>query len=516
MWLPPALPRAVCALAIVLTAARMPADEPQFCIAGTVVNASTGEPVGRAAVTIPQSAPQSAALTDAAGAFRFCNLPAGPYFANAEKPGFAAAGSRVLVGPSREDLVLRLNPLGVITGRVADAAGEPLENVRIEVLAIQVTRGRRQVHLESAAATDDRGYYRLPNLEAGRYYLRAAGWDKPQRDPDAHEGFAALYYGGAPELASAVPVAVEAGRDLPADFTLSLRAAYRVHGVIIGFSPRQPAQVELLGADGEPGGTAVTLEGASGVFEIHGVLPGSYTVRVTQGEGLERRRRELALQVRGDMHTVTVPLDASVALRGKVRVAESAEAGAPRSPNCAIRLSPAGPWITGQADLEAETDAAGEFAIEGVLPGHYRLAMECAGGYVSAVHMGDTDLLETGELRITPGAAPPPIEAMLATDGGTADVTASGEGETGPASVVLVPVDRGEYRTQFAHFTAHFAFLQVAPGDYQVYAWTGSPEAFEYANPDARQAWAGRAVSVHVGAREHQSVSVKITAAEAP
>ncbi len=512
MWFPPALPRAVCALAIVLTAARMPADEPEFCIAGTVVNASTGEPVRRAAVTIPQSA----ALTDAAGNFRFCNLPAGPYFANAEKPGFAAAGSRVLVGPSREDLVLRLTPLGAITGRVADAAGEPLENVRIEVLAIQVTHGRRQVRLESAAASDDRGYYRLPNLEAGRYYLRAAGWDKPQRDPDAHEGFAAVYYGGATELASAVPVEVEAGRDLPADFTLSLRAAYQVRGVIIGFSPRQPAHVELLGPDGEPGGTAVTLDGASGVFEIHGVLPGSYTVRVTQGEGLERRRRELALQVRGDMHTVTVPLDTSVALRGNVRMAASANASAPRSPGCAIRFSPAGPWISGEGDLEAETDAAGEFAIEGLLPGRYRLAMECAGGYVSAVRMGDTDLLESGELRITPGAVPPPIEAVLGADGATVAVTASQEGESGPASLVLVPVDRGEYRTRFAHFTGHFNFAQVAPGDYQVYAWTGSAEAFEYANPDARQTWAGHAVSVHVGAREHQAVRVKITAAEAP
>ena len=62
--------------------------------------------------------------------------------------------------------------------------------------------------------------------------------------------------------------------------------------------------------------------------------------------------------------------------------------------------------------------------------------------------------------------------------------------------------------------SAKLTFPGVAPGDYQAYAWTGSPEAFEYANPDARQAWAGPAVSVHIGERDRQSLALKIAAGE--
>ena len=191
-------------VAVDLAAAPLRADQPEFCVGGTVLNAQTGEPLRRAAVTIPEAA----ALTDAAGAFRFCSLPAGAYYANAEKPGFVAAGASVVVGPSRENVVLRLQPLCVIGGKVADAAGEPAPNVLVQLLAIQVAEGRRKVRVESAVAADDRGEYRLAGLSAGRYYLRVAGWEGATGNPDEGEAFAPVYYGGAAELASAAPVRV--------------------------------------------------------------------------------------------------------------------------------------------------------------------------------------------------------------------------------------------------------------------------------------------------------------------
>jgi hypothetical protein len=142
--------------------------------------------------------------------------------------------------------------------------------------------------------------------------------------------------------------------------------------------------------------------------------------------------------------------------------------------------------------------------------------LDCASGYISAVHMGDTDLLATAELSIPPGTAAPPIEAVLASDGGTLDVTPSADGDPGPAWVVLVPASGYDLHTRFARLVAKVTFAGLAPGDYQAYAWTGSPEAIEYANPDARQAWAGRAVSVSIGARDRQSIALKIAAGGTP
>jgi len=499
-------------IAMALVGAPLLADEPEFCVGGTVLNALTGEPLRRAAVTIPDSA----ALTDAAGAFRFCGLPAGSYYASAEKPGFAAAGARVAVGPSREDVVLRLQPLSAIGGKVMDATGEPLQHALIQLLSILVAEGRRHVRLESAVSTDDRGQYRLAGLAAGRYYLRAAGWEGATPDPDANEAFAPIYYGGAADLASAAPVTVEPGRDLRADFSVRLQPAHRIRGAIADFSPLLPAKIELLAADAEPTGAPVALDAATGKFQIDDVAPGSYILRATQGEGRARSRGELAIEVSGNVNGVVVPLAGGIVLRGMVRMAAASEPAAPLSPNCAIKLSPADAWMSGEDSLEASTDPTGEFEIEGVLAGRYRLRMDCANGYVSAARIGETDLLANNQLPIPPGAALPPIEAVLAADGGTVEVTASDEGETGPAWVLLLPSSGNELHTRLARLDAKFTFFGVAPGDYQAYAWTGPPEAFEYANPDARQAWAGRAVSVHVSERDRQSIALKIAAGETP
>jgi len=512
MLSPPAARRVQFSVAVALLAAPLLAGEPDFCIAGTVLNAATGEPLRHAAVTIPQSA----AFTDAAGAFRFCNLPAGAYYANAEKPGFVAAGSRVAVGPSREDVVLRLDPFSVIAGRVEDAAGEPLQYALIQALSASVAEGRRKVRVASAVSTDDRGVYRLAGLHPGRYYLRAAGWDGATPDPDANEAFAPIYFGGASELASATPVTVEPGRDLRADFSVSLRTAYRIRGAIAGFSPGRTATIELLGAGQEPSAAPAALDATTGVFQVGDVVPGSYILRATQGDGRERVRGELPLQVVGDVKGVVLPLVGGVALKGIVRMAADSGPAAPSPPNCAIRLSPVEVWISEETELAAATEPNGEFHIEGVLTGRYRIGMDCANGYISAARFGETDLLAGDEFTIPPGVAPPPLEAVLASDGGALDVTASTDGEPGPAWVILLPGSGYELHTRIARLNANLNFSGVAPGDYQAYAWTGPPEAFEYANPDARQAWAGRAVSIHIGPRDRQNVALKIAAGEDP
>lgn len=504
--------------AAVLLAAPLLADEPQFCIAGTVVNGASGQPVRRAAVTLPITA----TLTDAAGSFRFCGLAAGSYYANAEKPGFLDAGAQLAVGPSREDVVLRLQPAGIIRGKVVDGDGAPLENVLIQLLSAAVEEGRRKVRVAASTATDDRGEYRLANLAPGRYYLRAAGWQGSTRlyrgaaAPDAgtDEAFAPIYYGGATGIDSAALVTVAPGSELDADFSVTLAPSYRIRGVIAGFSPRWPVQVELLRGEEEPSATPVVINAGTGAFQVNNVTPGSYVLRATQGEGDERMRGELPVEVSAaDVHDVALALAGSVVLRGIVRTAADAGA-APSPPNCGVKLAPQGAWTSADDALEAATGEDGTFELPGVLPGRYRLRLDCANGYISAARFGDADLLARDEMVVPPGIAPPPVEAVLNTDGGTVDAGLSFEGEKARAWVLLLPDDGNELRTRFALCRDKLTFSGVAPGDYHAYAWTGSPEEFEYANPDARPAWASRAAGVHVGERDHQSVTLKIPAGE--
>jgi hypothetical protein len=474
-----------------------------------VLNALTDEPLRRAAVTIPQAA----TLTDASGTFRFCHLPAGDYYANAEKPGFAEVGAHVIVGPSREDVTLRLQPLSVISGRVVNARDEPLQNVLIQLLSISIVDGRRKVRVQSVATTDDRGEYRLAGLQAGRYFVRAAGWRSARAEGEANEAFAPIYYGGATSLVAASPVMVEPGRPSRADFGVALRPAYAISGTIAGASPRSPVELELLDAGEEPSGASAVVNPLTGAFRIDSVAPGSYLLRATQAEG---RRGELPVPVIGNLQGLILRLAGAVTLTGAVRTASASDSVSPQPPNCTVRLASSSGWISGEGSPEVETDPDGNFAVEGVPPGHYRIAMACANGYIFSARWGSADLLANPELAIAPGVAPVPVDVVLASDGATVEVSAPAEGEARPGWLLLAPASGVELRMRPARITGRFTFLNIAPGDYQLYAWTGSPELFEYENPEARQPWSGRAITIHVGERDHQSVVVKLAPGENP
>jgi Carboxypeptidase regulatory-like domain len=535
-------PRLFLAATGLLAGSLLAADSESFCIAGQVVNGTTGEPLRGAAVTIPQSA----SLTDAAGTFRFCSLAPGAYYAHAEKPGFAAAGILVPVGPSKEDVILRLQPLGVIHGTVLDGDNHPLENATIQVLSTATEAGRRKVRVEQTVATDDRGQYRLANLRPGHYYIRAAGWQgSPQaKAGDAHQTFAPVYYGGSSDVASATPQTVDAGGDVTADFTVTLEPAYAIRGHITGFSSLVELNVELLGAADGLSTAPITFDPLTGVFQASNVAPGSYLVRATQGEGDQRTRGEQDVEVSAsDVNDVMVTMAGPETLKGVVRTASSS-GNVSGPPDCSLELSPAGLVVSGEtlqtstgdmglkglmaatglapgesesapsANSASNQESHEEFELPGVLPGRYRIRMDCTGGYVASARAGSSDLMAHDELTISPGAPPPEVEIVVSTDGGTVDVTAPKDQEGVSAWLVLLPDSGSEMHTRFTILRGKISLSGVAPGDYHAYAWTGSPYAFDYAEPGARQMWANRAVSVHVSERERVSVTAKIAPGE--
>jgi hypothetical protein len=500
------------AAAVLLTVPLL-AGEAAFCIRGTVVNAVTGEPIRRAAVT----ASQSAFLTDAAGVFSFCGLRAGSYYASGEKPGFAAAGLLVSVGPSREDIQLRLQPLAVVKGKALDSNGEPLENALVQLLSVKVQSGRRRVRVASVAATDDRGEYRLSGLRPGRYLLRAAGWQGSSASDEAgsYATFAPVYYGGARELAFAMPLMVEADHETIADFSLGLETAYRIRGNLSGYSPLVPLSIELLRPGEGVSAGRVDFDAATGAFAISPVAPGSYILRATQGEGSRRVAGEQAVEIgASNVDGMVLTLAGSVALKGMVRV-ENVSETAPSSPGCSVALSPADAWVSDPDTLESPTGEVGAFAIAGVLPGRYLLRMDCANGYIKTARADEMDLLTRDELVI-PGGSPPLLDAVLGMDGAMLDVSATQNDAPAAGWLLLLPASGANIHAKLSVLRGKATLTGVAPGDYQAYAWTGSADEFEYANPNVRQAWAARAVSVHVAAGERQTIALQAYAGEIP
>ncbi len=483
-----------------------------YSLSGTVLNSVTGEPVTRALVQLqgfhpssenpPGRAETATAFTDPSGAFRFDALEAGQYSIFARKPGFATdpgnfQQSLIELTASKDSIPIRLAPLGVITGRIADQDGTPARSIDVIALRIAIVNGERQKTQAASTKTDDRGIFRFAHLNPGRYYVRAAGLTggtsiyaaaNPSLSGLDEEGFRPVYAGGAAQLESATPVQVEPGTEARADITLKFEKAFKIRGSLTGFVPRRTASFELLSR----GETAIRvrayLNGDSGTFEIQDVVPGVWLLRVTQGE----TRGEAAVQISGgDIEGLAVALAPPVAITVVTRFANSPPAPAPNS------NPPGSPdggfqrFVRGgggcNASLHPVADAApvggtipGNRSAVSVFPGSYNVRVNCFSSYPTSVLSGTNDLLVNPVLTVAPGELPPPIEITALYGGATISGTISSDliGSAQTSIVLAVPRTSGGAGPVIAMVMRQgaersdlpFQFRGLAPGAYTIWA----------------------------------------------
>lgn len=118
-----------------------------------------------------------------------------------------------------QDLVFKLVPHAVITGRVVDADGEPVAYVQVQPMLYRYNNGCKQLAPAGFVTTNDLGECRLFGLAPGRYYLRAT----PRADfmvenstdrsanPTPEEGLVDTYYPGTTDPASAGTIELAPG-----------------------------------------------------------------------------------------------------------------------------------------------------------------------------------------------------------------------------------------------------------------------------------------------------------------
>ena len=183
-------------------------------ISGTAVDGQSGDPIRKAIVTLTlEGSPKRWATTrtDASGRFQFDGLPAGKYDLRATKAteGTAIYGANSIHelgdlitlgdGETRGAIALRFLRAASITGHVYDSDGEPVPDANVSLLRPGRNLGVATLVQYRGSNTDDRGEYRFPDIDPGRYYLHvtpgAGGrWDLPASGQTI---LADQYYGGA-------------------------------------------------------------------------------------------------------------------------------------------------------------------------------------------------------------------------------------------------------------------------------------------------------------------------------
>jgi protocatechuate 3,4-dioxygenase beta subunit len=513
-------------------------------IEGQVFNLATGAPLKRASVRLvglgrrqatggmPQMLSRE---TDDQGRYSFTGLEAGRYQLSVERQGFLhqsyggrkynTSGTPLPLGADQhvKDIVFKLSPQSVITGKVLDEDGEPMGNVQLRALKYAYRGGKKQWVQAGNANTSDIGEYRIPNLEPGRYLVStmprmggANGFQTPSNEPlpeTPEMNYAATYYPSTPEEASAAPVEVGAGGEIRGiDIRLVKQRVFRVRGRVAGLPDG--------GRGGNPNVMLMSKEGGRTIpnagpvrppenrFELRGVPAGSYIVYAQLGG-----QRGLAFQpieVRGN-HVDNIVLN--LATGGDVTATvKVVDATAPVDlPNIGVMLRPdaqfAGPPRGKLAD--------GVITIKNVLPMHYGVTVNglpdtC---YVKSVRYAGQEVTEAGA-DITPGSA---IEVTLSATAGTisgAVVDKDGKSVAG-AIVALMPKDGPPTAIKGNNTDENgaFSFSGLKPGDYLVYGWEDIPPG-AYMDPDFLKQYDGRAQAVKLDPSAKQAVQVKVVPAE--
>jgi 5-hydroxyisourate hydrolase-like protein (transthyretin family) len=164
----------------------MPRTTTGYRIAGTVINATSGEPVRRASVAVLSAEADGQTVesveTDNDGRFALNGLPAAKFPLTASKRGFLTAfyeqhegyNTAIVTGADQDTsgLVFRLAPGAALRGVVTADGGDPVDGAKVMLFLKPHGHipGERIKKVEEAT-TDDTGAYEFDGLAAGEYLL---------------------------------------------------------------------------------------------------------------------------------------------------------------------------------------------------------------------------------------------------------------------------------------------------------------------------------------------------------
>jgi len=527
-------------------------------ISGRVTNAVTGEPLKKARVTLRRSGSigntavpaTDSVVTDASGAFEFRNVYPGDCTLLAARPGFAGRvrasssgmGSMVRLalasGQKVTDLKLRIDPEGVISGKVVDENGDPARNVMVSALRPSYAQGVRRLTSEGVSlnSTNDLGEYRIFGLTPGRYYVQARsspsslyGAGLPAT---ADRVYPAVYYPGSLDLETATRVEVRAGAEAGnTNFTLRPAQAAKVRGRVVDGATGQPPGrtiVSISGGSGMSGVGGIAVVNAKGEFEIGGLLPGSYTASASAAAGnrMLSARETIAVGATG-LSGVLLRLAAGASLAGTVRAGDATQAAGLDLTKLRVYVrSPEAGGLTGAVMVPAMpvqragpvpggVDDQGNFTLENVSA--FRMMASISGlpdgYYLKSANFDNQETVDTG-FEAT-GTGRYRLDLVVGGDGAQLDgaVLDIKDQPVGVAMVVLVPADPDRrparlYKSTDTDQNGQFTLKSIPPGKYLLYAWENVDDGAWF-DPEFMARFEKQGQSISFDPQEHKTVSLK-------
>ncbi len=546
----------VCSCALLLSAHAQTADNSQvyggsappaqtrvekFPVAGTVINALTGEPIRKALVQI-NGQQQRTAFSDGDGRFQFEAIPAGPVSLSAQKPGYFGEHElrtpmvrQFEVGPKSDSVVLKLTPEGVIAGKVTTTAGTPLEHVPVTMTHINVREGRKHWEAMGNQSTGEDGRFRFANLRPGTYFL-SAGPITPLMESvfelpsESKTGYPGVYFPGVPDIASASPIELSAGQTAEANFSLDEVPVYKISGTVSGYLPNQGVSLQLCDQSGTQVPLSYEFSPDNGRFDFRGVPAGTYVLKAfSQAASNQPVRAEARFSLSSDQFNLHLALVPAISIPISVRtesVAQQSGPGLVRYSRSSSQGPPLGARLVANQPGASESYAGFEgtpgqqnLVFRNVEAGRYTVElMPQPPWYVQSAEYGQTNLL-TDDLVLTSGAPPSAIQVTIRNDVATLTGTVTQHSGTDvPATIVAIPSGLAKAAPQVSYYyplqgknsgPGEFTLSSLAPGDYTVLAFD-HVEDIEYSNPDVLQNYSSQAAHVTLAPGQRATVTLEL------
>jgi protocatechuate 3,4-dioxygenase beta subunit len=412
-------------------------------------------------------------VTDAEGKYRLHGLtPTGitiavyaPTYVAPSAPMFAQ-GRMVLLSADEnvEDVDFKLTRGGVITGRITDADGKPVDD-RVTLTRVddrgEPVRGPTRPPNPFVYATDDRGIYRVYGLAAGRYKVSVgdggslailrSGYYQKTYHPDTTDGAKAAII----ELG-------EGGEAKNIDINVGPRSrTYAVSGRIMDADTNQPiagvnynfgtvqqnqAQSFISGMS-SPG----TPTNAKGEFRLEGIAPGRYAITAPGNSSLptDNQPRIYCDPVQfeitdSDVTNLEVKAQRSLSVSGMVVTGGITNKDALARVSRLIIVGYGQPVSTGlqtyMTPVTSPIAADGTFQLEGLNPGLLSLSISAntleSRGYVISRVTSDREL-PNRLIEIAPGQNISGVRVYLSYGSGVIRGEIKVEGGTLPGDAMI-------------------------------------------------------------------------------
>jgi hypothetical protein len=506
-------------------------------VSGQVIHAKTREPIKRAQIDLFSASKGEVryrAFTDSTGRFAIENIPPGQYYLAISRYGyvtqsygqdsFGSSGAVLALVEGRKitDLIFRMTPWGVISGRVFDDEGQPFPDVEVVAMESRPSNGTRKLFRTQYCQTNDRGEYRLYGLRKGRYYIRVEYTDRQKNEHPIvtnNTAFPPTYYPGTPIPSRATPVEVLSGEEVPGvDVAMVPTRAVRVRGTVYNAIIGKPAEsccvfLEFrdLSVAGDPLDRPGHTLGPNGTFEIDNVVAGSFTLVASSFIAGKVHYARLPIEVGGkDLEDVRLSILPGVELRGNL-ISE----GRPFVDRSAIQVQLESLDSDPSMISPAKVGADGSFRFADVPLGTYEVTI--SGGppnlYLKGIKAKGEQILN-GRLEVTSDTHES-LEIVIAYAGGIDGTVSDKDGlPVAGALVVAIPDDerRDQYRL-FKHVRTdqygRFAIPGIAPGGYELFAWKGI-EIGDWEDPTFVASFEQKATLINVDEDRHSSISLTL------